>query len=102
MSRLQHSEEILCTVNQIPPSAILLPRWRTVTDLMGSLQEEAGLVPTVSSYNVVVEAFAKAGEWKKALETLGKMKDTGVRPTEFTYSRCMAGLSTLLVLVPWG
>lgn len=62
---------------------------------MGSLQEEAGLVPTVSSYNVVVEALAKAGEWRKALDVLAEMKEIGVRPTEFTYSRCMAGLPTL-------
>lgn len=62
-------------------------------DLMGSLQEEAGLVPTVSSYNVVVEALAKAGEWMKALDVLAEMKRNGVRPTEFTYSRCMAGWS---------
>lgn len=60
-------------------------------DLMGSLQEEAGLVPTVACYNVVVEALAKAGEWMKALGMLAEMKQIGVRPTEFTYSRCMAG-----------
>eukprot|EP00752_Nemacystus_decipiens_P010113 g9014.t1 len=65
-------------------------RWRTVIDLMKSLQEEAGLKPTVSSYNVVVEALAKAGEWTKALDVLTEMKENGVRPTEFTYSRCMA------------
>ncbi|CAM9769718.1 unnamed protein product [Scytosiphon promiscuus] len=65
-------------------------RWRTVIDLMGSLQEEAGLVPTVACYNVVVEALAKAGEWMKALGMLAEMKQIGVRPTEFTYSRCMA------------
>eukprot|EP00903_Cladosiphon_okamuranus_P010313 g9760.t1 len=65
-------------------------RWRTVIDLMKSLQEEAGLTPTVSSYNVVVEALAKAGEWRKALDVLAEMKENGVRPTEFTYSRCMA------------
>ncbi len=69
----------------------LCARWRTVIDLMGSLQEEAGLVPTVSSYNVVVEALAKAGEWIKALDVLAEMKRNGVRPSEFTYSRCMAG-----------
>lgn len=61
---------------------------------MRSLQEEAGLVPTVSSYNVVVEALAKAGEWTKALGVLAEMKENGVRPTEFTYSRCMAGAPT--------
>ena len=60
-------------------------------DLMRSLQEEAGLTPTVSSYNVVVEALAKASEWTKALDVLAEMKRNGVRPTEFTYSRCMAG-----------
>lgn len=58
---------------------------------MRSLQEEAGLTPTVSSYNVVVEALAKAGDWTKALDVLAEMKENGVRPTEFTYSRCMAG-----------
>lgn len=68
-------------------------------DLMGSLQEEGGLVPTVSSYNVVVEALAKAGEWMKALEILAEMKENGLRPTEFTYSHCMAGEPT--ALVPW-
>lgn len=58
---------------------------------MKSLQEEGGLVPTVSSYNVVVEALAKAGEWMQALKILAEMKEKGIRPTEFTYSRCMAG-----------
>lgn len=48
-------------------------------------------MPTVSSYNVVVEALAKAGEWIKALDVLAEMKRKGVRPSEFTYSRCMAG-----------
>lgn len=66
-------------------------------DLMGSLQEEGGLVPTVSSYNVVVEALAKTGEWTKALEILAEMKENGCRPTEFTYSRCMAGEPNVLV-----
>lgn len=65
-------------------------------DLMKSLQEEAGLTPTVSSYNVVVEALAKAGEWTKALDVLAEMKQNGVRPTEFTYSRCMAGPPILI------
>lgn len=73
----------------------LFARWRTVIDLMRSLREEAGLEPTVSSYNVVVEALAKAGEWTKALDVLAEMKENGVRPTEFTYSRCMAGSPTL-------
>lgn len=63
---------------------------------MRSLQEEGGLVPTVSSYNVVVEALAKAGEWVTALEILAEMKENGFRPTEFTYSRCMAGEPTVL------
>lgn len=61
-------------------------------DLLGSMKEEAGLVPTVSSYNVVVEALSKAGEWKRALGALADMKREGVRPTEFTYNRCMAGI----------
>lgn len=65
---------------------------------MGSLNE-AGLVPTVSSYNVVIEALAKAGEWMKALGMLAEMKQEGVRPTEFTYSRCMAG-SPIAFAVP--
>lgn len=73
-------------------------RWRTVIDLMGSLKEEAGLVPTASSYNVVIEALAKAGEWMKALEMLEEMKQERVRPTEFTYSRCMAGSPIILAV----
>lgn len=63
-------------------------------DLLGSMKEEARLVPSVSSYNVVVEALAKAGEWQRALGMLAEMKREGVRPTEFTYNRCMTGIYT--------
>lgn len=72
-------------------------------DLLGSMKEEAGLVPSVSTYNVVVEALAKAGEWQRALEVLSEMKREGVRPTEFTYNRCMTGTpSVKYALKPFG
>lgn len=57
-----------------------------------SMCEESGLIPGVSSYNLVVEALAKAGEWQQALRVLGEMRREGVRPTEFTYNCCMAGI----------
>lgn len=63
-------------------------------DLLGSMKEEAGIVPSVSTYNVVVEALAKAGEWQRALGMLAEMKRESVRPTEFTYNRCMTGICT--------
>lgn len=67
------------------------------------MKEEAGLVPSVSTYNVVVEALAKAGEWQRALEVLSEMKREGVRPTEFTYNRCMTGTpSVKYALKPFG
>lgn len=62
-------------------------------DLLKSMRDEGGLVPGLSSYNLVVEALAKAGEWKRALGMIEEMKREGVRPTEFTYTRCMAGTS---------
>lgn len=71
--------------------AVMWLRWQTVVDLHLSMQEEAGLRPSVSSYNVVVESLAKAGEWQRALSMLEEMKRGGIRPTEYTYNRCMAG-----------
>lgn len=56
------------------------------------MRDESGLVPGVSSYNIVVEALAKAGEWQQALGVLEKMKREGIRPTEFTYNCCMTGM----------
>ena len=46
---------------------------------------------SVSAYNVVVEALANAGEWQRSLGALEEMKREGVRPTEFTYTKCMIG-----------
>lgn len=66
-------------------------RWQTVIDLMRSMREEGGLAPSVKSYNVVMEALSKTGEWKRTLSMLEQMKKEGVRPTEFTYTRCMTG-----------
>lgn len=60
-------------------------------DLLGSMRDEAGLTPSVATYNVVVEALAKAGEWQRSLGMLEKMKLEGTRPTEFTYTVCMSG-----------
>lgn len=60
-------------------------------DLILSMRDEGGLVPGVSSYNIVVDSLARAGEWEQALRVLEEMKSIGVRPTEFTYNCCMAG-----------
>lgn len=60
-------------------------------DLFQSMRQEASLEPSVSAYNVVVEALARAGEWRRSLEALKEMKREGVRPTEFTYTNCMIG-----------
>lgn len=66
-----------------------------VLTLLKSMREESGVVPTVSCYNVVIDALVKAGEWQRALRVLTNMKREGVRPTEFTYTRCMVGTSTV-------
>lgn len=74
-------------------------RWQTVMDLLRSMREEGGLAPSVKSYNVVMEALSNTGEWKRTLGMLEQMKREGVRPTEFTYTRCMKG--TVVVQLQW-
>lgn len=48
-----------------------------------------GMKPDVVSYNTVMDACGKAGEYLKALELFALMEDMGVRPDRVSFNTAM-------------
>jgi len=66
-------------------------RWQEAEKLVSQMTS-AGLSQDVVSYNALMNAYAKAGQWEKALDTLNSMeKYDGVKPDLISFNTALDG-----------
>ncbi|KAK3270467.1 hypothetical protein CYMTET_21138 [Cymbomonas tetramitiformis] len=62
---------------------------------------EAGSEDSVSTFNSLIKACGKGGQWEKALEVFAGMKEAGVKPNGITYGRLTRLISVCTLDGQW-
>ena len=61
------------------------PRWTSIATVLSSMEHTYGILPTVLTYNTLLEVCSKTNDEDRGVEIIDRMQDAGVVPNDLSF-----------------
>lgn len=61
------------------------PRWTSIATMLSTMEHTYGIVPTVLTFNTLLEVCSKTNDEERGVEIIDRMQDAGVVPNDLSF-----------------
>ena len=61
------------------------PRWTSIATVLSTMEHSYGIIPTVLTFNTLLEICSKTNDEERGIEIIDKMQDGGVEPNDLSF-----------------
>jgi len=61
------------------------PRWTSIATMLSTMEHTYGIVPTVLTFNTLLEVCSKTNDEERGVEIIDRMQDAGVVPNDMSF-----------------
>lgn len=61
------------------------PRWTNIATVLSTMEHSYGIIPTVLTFNTLLEICSKTNDEERGVEIIDKMQDGGVEPNDLSF-----------------
>lgn len=61
------------------------PRWTNIATILSTMEHTYGIIPTVLTFNTLLEICSKTNDEDRGIEIIDKMQDGGIQPNDLSF-----------------